>query len=123
MSWRSFKELAPGLLAHHGVQPRRHIARTSSAAPGLLWRYTHSRVCRTSTGINPSPIQRKLISRLGRLGQSCPPVSGKGNGQGDMLVSDSHYCRAITTSTSRIHSFPYTCRTSRQTRRLNYFQH
>ncbi|GFO05144.1 hypothetical protein PoB_003164900 [Plakobranchus ocellatus] len=47
-----------------------------------------------------------------------------------MLMSDSHYCRAVTTSTSRIHPSPHTGRTSRQTRRphcgggpLNYSQH
>ncbi|GFO13702.1 hypothetical protein PoB_004020700 [Plakobranchus ocellatus] len=34
-----------------------------------------------------------------------------------MLMSDSHYCRAVTTSTSRIHPYPQTGRTSRQTRR------
>ncbi|GFN94474.1 hypothetical protein PoB_002098000 [Plakobranchus ocellatus] len=34
-----------------------------------------------------------------------------------MLMSDSHYCRAVTTSTSRIHPSPHTGRTSRQTRR------
>ncbi|GFN91500.1 hypothetical protein PoB_001800600 [Plakobranchus ocellatus] len=34
-----------------------------------------------------------------------------------MLMRDSHYCRAITTSTSRIHHSTHTGRTSRQTRR------
>ncbi|GFN81870.1 hypothetical protein PoB_000837600 [Plakobranchus ocellatus] len=70
-----------------------------------------------------------MTSRLGSVGQRCPPVSGEGNGQGGTL-SDSHYCRAVTTSTSTIHPFPHTGRTSRQTRRLhcrdgplNYFQH
>ncbi|GFO40681.1 hypothetical protein PoB_006718600 [Plakobranchus ocellatus] len=45
------------------------------------------------------------------------------------MLSDSHYCRAVTISTSRIHPSPHT-RTSRQTRRphcgggpLNYSQH
>ncbi|GFN93815.1 hypothetical protein PoB_002032100 [Plakobranchus ocellatus] len=33
-----------------------------------------------------------------------------------MLMSDSHYCRAVTTSTSRTHPSPHTGRTSRQTR-------
>ncbi|GFO24191.1 hypothetical protein PoB_005069600 [Plakobranchus ocellatus] len=32
-------------------------------------------------------------------------------------MGDSHYCRAVTTSTSRIHPSPHTGRTSRQTRR------
>ncbi|GFN94147.1 hypothetical protein PoB_002065300 [Plakobranchus ocellatus] len=46
-----------------------------------------------------------------------------------MLMSDSHYCRAVTTSTPRTHLSPYTGRTSRQTRRPHcgggpfYFQH
>ncbi|GFO25210.1 hypothetical protein PoB_005171500 [Plakobranchus ocellatus] len=43
-----------------------------------------------------------MTSRLGSVGQRCPPVSGEGSGQGGMLMSDSYYCRAITTSTSRI---------------------
>ncbi|GFO08910.1 hypothetical protein PoB_003541500 [Plakobranchus ocellatus] len=71
-----------------------------------------------------------MTSRLGSVGQNCPPVSGEGSGQGGMLMSDSHYCRAVTTSTSRIHPSPHTGRTSRQTRRphcgggpLNYSQH
>ncbi|GFN74896.1 hypothetical protein PoB_000140200 [Plakobranchus ocellatus] len=58
-----------------------------------------------------------MTSRLGSVGQRCPPVSGEGSGQRGMLMSDSHYCRAVTTSTSRIHPFPHTGRTSRQTRR------
>ncbi|GFO43704.1 hypothetical protein PoB_007020900 [Plakobranchus ocellatus] len=58
-----------------------------------------------------------MTSRLGSVGQRCPPVSGEVGGQGGMLMSDSHYCRAVTTSTSRIHPFPHTDRTSRQTRR------
>ncbi|GFN87471.1 hypothetical protein PoB_001397700 [Plakobranchus ocellatus] len=68
--------------------------------------------------------------RWSSVGQCCPSVSGEGNGQRGMLVSDSHYCRAITTATPRIHPSPHTDRTSRQTRRphcgggpLNYFQH
>ncbi|GFO26431.1 hypothetical protein PoB_005293600 [Plakobranchus ocellatus] len=71
-----------------------------------------------------------MTSRLCSVGQRCPPVSGEGSGQGGMLMSDSHYCRAVTTSTSRIHPSPHTGRTSRQTRRphggggpLNYSQH
>ncbi|GFN87447.1 hypothetical protein PoB_001395300 [Plakobranchus ocellatus] len=71
-----------------------------------------------------------MTSRLGSMGQRCPPVLGEGSGQGGMLMSDSHYCRAVTTSTSRIHPSPHTGRTSRQTRRphcgggpLNYSQH
>ncbi|GFN82300.1 hypothetical protein PoB_000880600 [Plakobranchus ocellatus] len=58
-----------------------------------------------------------MTSRLGSVGQRCPPVSGEGSGQGGMLMSDSHYCRAVTTSTSRIHPSPHTGHTSRQTRR------
>ncbi|GFO20616.1 histone-lysine N-methyltransferase SETMAR [Plakobranchus ocellatus] len=58
-----------------------------------------------------------MTSRLGSVGQRCPPVSGEGSGQGGMLMSDSHYCRVVTTSTSRIHPSPHTGRTSRQTRR------
>ncbi|GFO00789.1 hypothetical protein PoB_002729400 [Plakobranchus ocellatus] len=58
-----------------------------------------------------------MTSRLGSVGQRCPPVSGEGSGQGGMLMSDSHYCRAVTTSTSGIHPSPHTGRTSRQTRR------
>ncbi|GFN87514.1 hypothetical protein PoB_001402000 [Plakobranchus ocellatus] len=58
-----------------------------------------------------------MTSRLGSVGQRCPPVSGEGSGQGVMLMSDSHYCRAVTTSTSRIHPSPHSGRTSRQTRR------
>ncbi|GFO23033.1 hypothetical protein PoB_004953800 [Plakobranchus ocellatus] len=97
---------------------------------GLPWSYTPSRGCGASTGIDPSPIHRKMTSRLGSVDQRCPPVSGEGSGQGGMLKSDSHYCRAVTTSTSRIHPSPHTGRTSRQTRRphcgggpLNYSQH
>ncbi|GFO46830.1 hypothetical protein PoB_007333500 [Plakobranchus ocellatus] len=37
-----------------------------------------------------------MTSRLGSVGQHCPPISGKGSGQGGMLMSDSHYCRAVT---------------------------
>ncbi|GFO34110.1 hypothetical protein PoB_006061500 [Plakobranchus ocellatus] len=47
-----------------------------------------------------------MTSRLGSVGQRCSPVSGEGSGQGGMLISDSHYCRAVTTSTSRIHPSP-----------------
>ncbi|GFN81307.1 hypothetical protein PoB_000781300 [Plakobranchus ocellatus] len=53
----------------------------------------------TSTGIDPSPIQKKLTSRLGS-------ISGEGNGQRGMLMSNRHYCRAVTTSTPRIHPSP-----------------
>ncbi|GFN92612.1 hypothetical protein PoB_001911800 [Plakobranchus ocellatus] len=98
-----FSDSAPGLLARHGAQPRGHVARHFSAVSGLTWSYTPSRGCGTSTGMDPSPIQRKMTSRLGSVGQRCPPVSGEGSGQGGMLMSDSHYCRAVTTSTSRIH--------------------
>ncbi|GFN81951.1 hypothetical protein PoB_000845700 [Plakobranchus ocellatus] len=74
--------------------------------------YTPSRGCRTSTGIDPSPSQRKMISRLGSMGQRCPSVSGEES----MLMSDSHYCQAVTTLTSRIHSSLHMSRTSWQTR-------
>ncbi|GFO13718.1 hypothetical protein PoB_004022300 [Plakobranchus ocellatus] len=81
-------------------------------------------------GVGPLPIQRKLNSPLGTVGQRCPPASGEGSGQGGMLMSDSHYCGAVTTSTSRIHPSPHMGHTSRQTRLphcgggpLNYSQH
>ncbi|GFO26997.1 hypothetical protein PoB_005350200 [Plakobranchus ocellatus] len=112
-----FSYSAPGLPARHRAQPKGHVARIPSAVPGLPWSYTPSRGCGTSTVIDPSPIQRKLTSRLGSVGRRCPPVSGEGNGQRGMLVSDSRYCRAVTTSTCRIHNSPHTGRTSRQTRR------
>ncbi|GFN96234.1 hypothetical protein PoB_002274000 [Plakobranchus ocellatus] len=67
--------------------------------PGLPWSYTPSRGCGTSTGIDPSPIQRKLTSQLGSVGQHCSPVLGEGNGQRGTLMSDSHNCWALTTST------------------------
>ncbi|GFN97165.1 hypothetical protein PoB_002367100 [Plakobranchus ocellatus] len=112
------------------AQPGGHIARHSSAVSGLPWSYTPSRGCGTSTGIDPSPIRREMTSRLGSVGPRCPPVSGEGSGQGGMLMGDSHYCRAVTTSTSRTHPSLHTGRTSRQTRRphcgggpLNYSQH
>ncbi|GFO31433.1 hypothetical protein PoB_005793800 [Plakobranchus ocellatus] len=118
------------LPARHGAQPGGHVARHSSAVSGLPWSYTPSRGCGTSTGTDPSPIQRKMTSRLVSVGQRCSPISGEGNDQGVMLVGDNHYCRAVITSTSRIHPFPHTGRTSRQTRRphcgggpLNYSQH
>ncbi|GFO25047.1 hypothetical protein PoB_005155200 [Plakobranchus ocellatus] len=64
------------------------------------------------------------------MGQRCPPVSGDENDQGGKLVSDSHYCQIVTTSTPRIHPSPHTVCNSRQTRHpysggrpLNYFQH
>ncbi|GFO07268.1 hypothetical protein PoB_003377300 [Plakobranchus ocellatus] len=44
-----------------------------------------------------------MTSLLGSVGQRCPLFSGEGNGQGGMLMSDLHYCRAFITSTSRIH--------------------
>ncbi|GFN89069.1 hypothetical protein PoB_001557500 [Plakobranchus ocellatus] len=37
--------------------------------PGLPWSYTTYRECATSTGIDPSPIQRKLTSGLGNVGK------------------------------------------------------
>ncbi|GFO26994.1 hypothetical protein PoB_005349900 [Plakobranchus ocellatus] len=90
----------------HGAQPGGHVARHSSAVLGLPWSYTPSRRCGTSTGIDPCPIKRKMTSRLGSVGQRCPTVSGERSGQGGILMSDSHYCRAVTTSTSRIHPSP-----------------
>ncbi|GFN78708.1 hypothetical protein PoB_000521400 [Plakobranchus ocellatus] len=102
--------MAPGLPAHHGAQPRGHIAWISSAVPGIPLSYTNSRG--TCTGIDPSHIQRKLISRLG----AWVSVSEEGKVQGGMLMSDSHYCRAITTSTSRTNPSFHTSRTSQQTR-------
>ncbi|GFO19528.1 hypothetical protein PoB_004603300 [Plakobranchus ocellatus] len=60
---------APGLPAHHRSQIRGHIARISSAVPGLPWSYTPSRGCGTSIGVDPCPIQRKLTSGLGSVGQ------------------------------------------------------
>ncbi|GFN94350.1 hypothetical protein PoB_002085600 [Plakobranchus ocellatus] len=48
-----------------------------------------------------------MTSRLGSVGQRCPLVSGEGSGQSGMLMSDRHYCRAITTSTFRIHPSPH----------------
>ncbi|GFN74858.1 hypothetical protein PoB_000136400 [Plakobranchus ocellatus] len=102
-----FFNSAPGLPARHGAQPRGHVGRISSAVPGLPWSYTASRGCGTSTGIDPSPIRRRMTSRLGSVGQRCPPVSGEGSGQEGMLMSDRHYCQAITTSTFRIHPSPH----------------
>ncbi|GFO23776.1 hypothetical protein PoB_005028100 [Plakobranchus ocellatus] len=96
------QDLAPGLPARHGAQPGGHVVRHSSAVSRLPWSYTPSRGCGTSTGVDPSPIQRKMTSQLGSVGQRCPAVSGEGNGQGGMLMSDSHYCRAVTTSTSKL---------------------
>ncbi|GFO02028.1 hypothetical protein PoB_002853300 [Plakobranchus ocellatus] len=71
-----------------------------------------------------------MTSRLGSVGQRCHPISGEGNGQGCMFMRDSHYCRTVTTSTSRIYPSPHAGRISRQPRRphcggasLNYFQH
>ncbi|GFO29679.1 hypothetical protein PoB_005618400 [Plakobranchus ocellatus] len=49
-----------------------------------------------------------MTSRLGSVGQHWPNVSGEGSGRGGMLMSDSHYCRAVITSTSRIHPSPHT---------------
>ncbi|GFO19366.1 hypothetical protein PoB_004587100 [Plakobranchus ocellatus] len=51
------------------AQPGGHVARHSSAVSGLPWSYTPSRGCGTSAGIDPSPIQRKMTSRLGSVGQ------------------------------------------------------
>ncbi|GFO14822.1 hypothetical protein PoB_004132700 [Plakobranchus ocellatus] len=66
--------------AHHGAQPREHVERISSAVLGLPLSCTPSRECGTSIGIDPSPVQRKATSRLGSVGQCCPPVSREGNG-------------------------------------------
>ncbi|GFN81533.1 hypothetical protein PoB_000803900 [Plakobranchus ocellatus] len=63
-----------GLPARDGAQPRGHVARISSAVPGLPWSYTPSRGCGTSTGIDPSPIRRNRTSRLCSVCQRCPPV-------------------------------------------------
>ncbi|GFN87450.1 hypothetical protein PoB_001395600 [Plakobranchus ocellatus] len=89
--------------------------RHSSAMSGLPWSYTPSRGCGTSTGIDPSPIQRKMTSQLGSVGQwlsliNMPPwpLPSPESGQGGMLMSDSHFCRAVTTSTSRIHPSTHT---------------
>ncbi|GFO29611.1 hypothetical protein PoB_005611600 [Plakobranchus ocellatus] len=41
--------------------------RGTPALSGLPWSYTPSRGCGTSTGIDPSPIQRKMTSRLGSV--------------------------------------------------------
>ncbi|GFO10264.1 hypothetical protein PoB_003676900 [Plakobranchus ocellatus] len=107
-----FAAPTPGLPARHGAQP----GDTLHGTPALCQGYPGAILPAeggTSTGIDPSPIQRKMTSRLGSVGQRCPPVSGEGSGQGGMLMSDSHYCRAVTTSTSRIHPSPHTGRTSR----------
>ncbi|GFO04052.1 hypothetical protein PoB_003055700 [Plakobranchus ocellatus] len=69
-----FSSRAP---VRHGVQPGGHVARHSSTVSGLPWSYTPSRGCGTSTGIDPSPIQRKLTSRLGSVGQRCLPSQEK----------------------------------------------
>ncbi|GFO04564.1 hypothetical protein PoB_003106900 [Plakobranchus ocellatus] len=81
-------------------------------------------------GLTRALFREKMTSRLGSVRQRCPPVSGEGSGQGGTLMSDSHYCGAVTTSTSRIHPWIHTGRTSRQTRHphcgggpLNYSQH
>ncbi|GFN94994.1 hypothetical protein PoB_002150000 [Plakobranchus ocellatus] len=55
--------------------------------------------CGTSTGIDPSPIQRELTSRLGSIGQRCPPILKEEKGQGGLLMSDSYYCRTVTIPT------------------------
>ncbi|GFO46959.1 hypothetical protein PoB_007346400 [Plakobranchus ocellatus] len=66
--------------------------RTPALCQATLELYSQQRLCETSTGIDPSLIQRKLTSQL-----CCPLVSGEKDGQGGMLMSDIHYCRAITT--------------------------
>ncbi|GFN76071.1 hypothetical protein PoB_000257700 [Plakobranchus ocellatus] len=81
---RNFLQLYSRAPTHHGAQSMGHIAQNSSAVPGLPWSYTPSRGCETSIRIDPSLIQRKLTSQL-----CCPPVSGEGDGQGGMLMSDS----------------------------------
>ncbi|GFO10691.1 hypothetical protein PoB_003719600 [Plakobranchus ocellatus] len=90
----------------YGAQPRGHVARISSAVPRLPWSYIPSRGCGTSTGIDPSPIRRRMTSRLGSVGQRRPPISGEGCGRRGMMMSDRHYCRAVTTSISRIQPSP-----------------
>ncbi|GFO06199.1 hypothetical protein PoB_003270400 [Plakobranchus ocellatus] len=49
-------------------QPRGHV-QISSTVRGLPLSYTLNRRCETPTGIDPSPIQRKLTSRLGSMEQ------------------------------------------------------
>ncbi|GFO37333.1 hypothetical protein PoB_006383800 [Plakobranchus ocellatus] len=67
-----FLNSAPGFPAHHGAQPRGHIARLSSAVSGLPWSYTPNRGCGTSTGIDPSLIRRKMTCRLGSVESALP---------------------------------------------------
>ncbi|GFO01353.1 hypothetical protein PoB_002785800 [Plakobranchus ocellatus] len=114
---RFFFNSTPGLPCPPRSQIKGHVARISSAVAKLSWSYTPSRGCGTFTGIDPSLIQRKMCSRFGRVGRRCPPILGEGNGQGGMLMSGGHYCRAFTTSTTRIRPSPHTGRTSRKTRR------
>ncbi|GFO32880.1 hypothetical protein PoB_005938500 [Plakobranchus ocellatus] len=87
VSCGGFKDSAPWLPARHGAQAGGHVARHPSAVSGLPWSYTPSRECGNSTGIDPSHIQRKMTSRLGSVGQRCPPVSGEGSGQGGILMN------------------------------------
>ncbi|GFO46817.1 hypothetical protein PoB_007332200 [Plakobranchus ocellatus] len=79
----SFPYSALGLHARHRAQPRGHLVQHSSTVSKLPWSYTPSRGCGASSGIDPSPIQRKMTSRLGS-------VSGEGNGHRGILVSDSN---------------------------------
>ncbi|GFO46800.1 hypothetical protein PoB_007330500 [Plakobranchus ocellatus] len=100
-----FSYSAPELPVRHRAQPRGHVVRHSSAVSGLPWSYTLSKGCGASTEIYPSPIQRKLTSRLGSVDRRCPPVSGEGNGQRSIMVSDCHYCRAVNLQDPPL--FPY----------------
>ncbi|GFO17738.1 hypothetical protein PoB_004424300 [Plakobranchus ocellatus] len=69
--------LLNGLSTDHRAQSREQIARISSAVPGLPWSSTPSRGWGTLTGIDPSPISRKIISRLDSVGKCCATVSGE----------------------------------------------
>ncbi|GFN88502.1 hypothetical protein PoB_001500800 [Plakobranchus ocellatus] len=98
-----------------------------------LWSYTFNRECETSTGIDLSPTQRKLtsiFSFLTSMGHRCPPVSGEGNSQGAMLMSDESLLLGRHQLNPQDPSLAPYGRTSRQTMHphcghgpLNYFQH
>ncbi|GFO00805.1 hypothetical protein PoB_002731000 [Plakobranchus ocellatus] len=65
------------LLATETASRAGHVACHSSAVSGLPWSYTPSRECGTSTGIDPSPIQRKMTSQLGSVGHAALPSQEK----------------------------------------------